>query len=226
MFGVAGHEVGASTYPTLAPAALQSLCERAGLQDVSRHTEQGLDLEGAPTLIIARRPAAASQSQSQPGKAHAQPWLIVQSGDDAFGPALAQELTRRGCEVELANVSEAAVWLERKNTQAQIVFVAPLVSLDAASGADVMHAQQGGALALASLVRELDAAGAAAQSRLCVVTRGGTPFGDDAGAASQPEQASLWGLGRVIANEYPALALRLNPHRTTLSSSAARGLIT
>ncbi|WP_175691543.1 type I polyketide synthase [Burkholderia anthina] len=207
VFGVTGHEVGASTYGALAPAALQSLCERVGLQDVSRHMEQDLDLEGTPTLIVARKPAVAPQTQ--PSTALVQPWLIVQNGDDAFGAALAQELVSRGCEVELANASEAAAWLARKNTQAEIVFVAPLVSLEAASGADVMRAQQGGALALASLVRELDAAGAVARARLCVVTRGGTPFGGDFGAASQPEQASLWGLGRVMANEYPALALRL-----------------
>ncbi|MFT4066421.1 SDR family NAD(P)-dependent oxidoreductase, partial [Paraburkholderia sp.] len=207
VFGVAGHEVAAQAYGALEPAALQSLCERAGLRDVVRHTEQGLDLEGAPTLMVARKPASARQRQA--GSAHAQPWLIVQSGDDAFGCALATELARQGCEVESAGAREAVAWLERRNTQAQIVFVAPLTQLDDASGADVMHAQQRGALALAALARELDAAGMAARARLCVVTRGGAPFGQAAGSAAHPEQASLWGLGRVMANEYPALALRL-----------------
>ncbi|WP_085487475.1 type I polyketide synthase [Paraburkholderia susongensis] len=207
VFGVAGHEVAAEAYGALAPAALQSLCERAGLKDVARYTEQGLDLEGAPTLMVARKPA--SVQQMQPGSADVQPWLIVQTGNDAFGPALAQELARHGCQVESTGIREAAAWLERKNTHAQIVFVAPLVRLDDASGADVMHAQQGGALALATLARELDAAGVAAQASLCVVTRGGAPFGQGAATAAQPDQASLWGLGRVMANEYPALALRL-----------------
>jgi phthiocerol/phenolphthiocerol synthesis type-I polyketide synthase C len=205
VFGVAGREVAEPEYDALTPAALRSFCERAGLQDVTRHTEQDLDLEGAPTLIVARNPVAEPRAHG--AAARAQPWLIVQNGYDAFGVALAGELVRLGCRVESAPVREAAVWLERQAAPAQIVFVAPLARLDDASGAEVMRAQQGGALALASLVRELDAARVAAQARLCVVTRGGAPFAE--GACAQPEQASLWGLGRVMANEYPALALRL-----------------
>ena len=205
VFGVVGREVATPAYGALAPAALQSLCERVGLQDVVRHAEQDLDLEGAPTLIVARKSGAAPRAHAD--VAHAQPWLIVQKGNDAFGVALAVELARLGCQVESTPVCEVAVWLERKRAPAQIVFVAPLAQLDDASGADVMRAQQGGALALASLVRELDAAGLAAQAHLCVVTRGGAPFAG--GASAQPEQATLWGLGRVMANEYPALSLRL-----------------
>lgn len=205
VFGVASREMDESAYGALAPAELVSLCERAGLQDVLRYTEQDLDLEGAPTLIVARKPATRAHAQS--AAACDRPWLIVQNANDAFGAALAAELARLGCRVESAPVRETAVWLERKAVPAQIVFVAPLAELDNASGADLMRAQQGGALALASLVRELDAARVAAQARLCVVTRGGAPFAE--GACAQPEQASLWGLGRVMANEYPALALRL-----------------
>lgn len=43
--------------------------------------------------------------------------------------------------------------------------------------------------------------------QLCVVTRGGAPF--EGAPALHPEQATLWGLGRVAANEHPALAMRL-----------------
>ncbi|MDR5883647.1 SDR family NAD(P)-dependent oxidoreductase [Caballeronia sp. LZ032] len=209
VFGTAGREVAAQTYGALAPAALQSLCERAGLFDVARHTEQGLDLEGVPTLIIARTPVSSPQTPSASADAH--PWLIVQSGDDdgAFGSALARELARCGCTVESASVREASAWLEGENTPTRIAFVAPRAHLDDASGADVMRAQQDGALALATLTRELDASGMASQTRLCVVTRGGAPFDHRAVTAAQPEQASLWGLSRVMANEYPALALRL-----------------
>ncbi|WP_143752212.1 type I polyketide synthase [Burkholderia sp. SRS-W-2-2016] len=207
VFGTAGHEVAAQTYGALAPAALQSLCERAGLQDITRHLEQDLDLEGTPTLLVARKPDVAQQLQASP--AAQQPWLLVQADNDAFGAALAQELARRGCRVATTNVREAAASIERGNPQTQIVFVAPFAALDDASGADVMHAQQGGALALATLARELDAAGVAAQARVCVITRGGAPFVQGPATATQPEQASLWGLGRVMANEYPALALRL-----------------
>ncbi|NML34339.1 type I polyketide synthase [Paraburkholderia antibiotica] len=207
VFGTVGHEVAAQAVSALAPAALHSLCERAGLCDVTRHTEQGLDLEGAPTLLVARKPPVAQRPQA--GSSEVSRWLIVQSGDDAFDSALAQELARHGGQVKSTGVREAAASLERGNPPTQIVFVAPRVSLDDASGADVMQAQQGGALALATLARDLDAAGLAAHVRVCVVTRGGAPFVQGPATVAQPDQASLWGLGRVMANEYPALALRL-----------------
>ncbi|WP_084675934.1 type I polyketide synthase [Caballeronia insecticola] len=207
VFGAAGQELGTQAYGALAPAALHSLCERAGLRDITRHTEQGLDLEGAPTFLVARKPMSTQQAQS--ASVDARPWLIVQADDDAFGSALAGELAHRGRNVEQTRMNEAAARLEATRPEAQIVFIAPRVSLDDASGADVMCAQQDGALALAALVRALDAAGISARTRLRVVTRGGAPFGRGAGAVTQPDQASLWGLGRVMANEYPTLALQL-----------------
>ncbi|RQH10157.1 type I polyketide synthase [Paraburkholderia dinghuensis] len=210
VFGVAGREIAAPAHGALTPAAIVSLCERAGLQEVVRHTEQQLDLEGMPTLVVARRSAAVRHADLT--AAGDQPWLIVQHGDDAFGAALEAELARAGCDVESTCTRDAAAWFSHNVAPAHVVFVAshlPLAQRDDATGADLMRAQQHGALALAlaALVREIDAAGVAAQVRLCVVTRGGAPFAGDASA--HPEQATLWGLGRVIANEYPALSLRL-----------------
>jgi phthiocerol/phenolphthiocerol synthesis type-I polyketide synthase C len=203
--GVAGSEFAAPTHGALTPAALMALCDRVGLRDAVRHAEQDLDLEGAPTLVVARKPFA--EVRAGVAEEHAQHWLVAQDGDDAFAAALTAELARSGCHVESARVCDAATWIARQTAPAQIVFVAPQAPLDDADGADVMRAQQNGALALAALVRNLDAAGVAGRTGLCVVTRDGAPF---AGSASvNPDQASLWGLGRVIANEYPALALRM-----------------
>ncbi|KHK54535.1 beta-ketoacyl synthase [Burkholderia sp. A9] len=218
VFGTVGGELAASGYGALAPAAIVSMCERAGLVDVARETEQGLDLEGVPTFVIGRKPAAGEQTAAaSPAEDLARRiaasddarWLIAQDDGDAFGIALADALAQLGCHVESASVRDAAAWSVRQPADhpAHVVFVAPLASLDTADGAAVMRAQHGGALALASLVRELDAAGATERGRLCVVTRGGAPFA--AGASSHPEQGSLWGLGRVIANEYPTLPMRL-----------------
>ncbi|HEY4353129.1 MAG TPA: SDR family NAD(P)-dependent oxidoreductase, partial [Paraburkholderia sp.] len=225
VFGATGRETAAPAYGSLTPAALVSLCERAGLVDMVRDTEQDLDLEGTPTFVVARKPIAGTRATTgmQGGSSASQyeasddaPWLIVQdaqTGDDAFGVALAAELSRLGRRVESATVRDAAAWSTRQEAgqSSHIVFVAPVVSVDApggtADGVSMMQAQRGGALALAALVRELDAAGALERSRLCVVTRGGAPFAVD--SLPHPEHASLWGLGRVIANEYPALSLRL-----------------
>ncbi|RKU03683.1 beta-ketoacyl synthase [Burkholderia sp. Nafp2/4-1b] len=219
VFGTAGGEVAASAYGALAPAAIESMCERAGLVDIVRDTEQGLDLEGAPTFIIARKPTAASEQTAiashdedrarRMAASDAAHWLIAQDDDDAFGIALAGELERRGCRVESAPVRDAAAWSVRQPAEhpAHVVFVAPIAALETADGAALMCAQRGGALALASLARDLDAAGATERGQLCVVTRGGAPFAT--GASSHPEQATLWGLGRVMANEYPTLPIRL-----------------
>jgi phthiocerol/phenolphthiocerol synthesis type-I polyketide synthase C len=220
VFGVAGRENSASPHGALTPSEIVSAVERAGLTDVVRDTERHLDLEGSPTFVVARKPIVAKWKDATDGRGNGAAlraiasdgalWLITHDehdADNAFAAALASELTRLGCRVESAPVSHALKWLTRR--PAHIVFVAPQASLEDANGADVMRAQKGGALALATLVRELDAAGAAERSRLCVVTRGGAPFADGACGSSHPEQASLWGLGRVIANEYPALSLRL-----------------
>ncbi len=218
VFGTASGAGAAGAYGALAPAAIESMCERAGLVDVVRDTEQGLDLEGTPTFFVARKPASREQAagasrdedrarrMAQSDDAH---WLIVQDDVDAFGIALSGELERLGCRVESAAVRDAAAWSAREPAghPAHVVFVAPLASLDTADGAAMMRAQRGGALALASIVRDLDAAGATERGRLCVVTRGGAPFA--AGTSSHPEHGTLWGLGRVIANEYPTLPLRL-----------------
>jgi acyl transferase domain-containing protein/NADPH:quinone reductase-like Zn-dependent oxidoreductase/acyl carrier protein len=210
VFGVTDRDDGG----TLTPAAIVSLCERAGLTDIVRDTEQDLDLEGTPTFVVARKPAIDARQATamvESVAADGAPWLIVQDDADAFGVELTAELSRLGCRVESACVQDAAAWSARRpaGQPFHLALVAPLASSDVESsdGAAIMRAQHGGALALAALVRDLDAAGVLERSRLCVVTRGGAPFA--AGALPHPEQASLWGLGRVIANEYPALAMRL-----------------
>ncbi|MBN3823118.1 SDR family NAD(P)-dependent oxidoreductase [Burkholderia sp. Ac-20384] len=213
VFGTACSEVATAAYGALAPAAIVSMCERAGFVDVVRDIEQDLDIEGGPTLVVARKPVAeVQQHEDFPRTLTANDdarWLIAQDDHDPFGLALAGELERLGCHVESAPVREAAAWSTRQpaDRPSHIVFVAPLASSDAADGAAMMRAQQGGALALAALVRDLDSAGAIERGRLCVVTRGGAPFAG--GVSSHPEHGSLWALGRVMANEYPALSMRL-----------------
>ncbi|WP_091809601.1 type I polyketide synthase [Burkholderia sp. WP9] len=207
VFGMSGSEVSAATHGALSPAVIASLCECAGLTDIVRDIEGNLDMEGVPTFVVARKPVAANQVARRHGDgAH---WLLVHDENDAFGAALSGELARLGCHVETASVRDATAWSARQPAQqrSHIVFTAPYTHVDDASGADVMRAQEGGAISLAALVREIDATGAAERVQLCVVTQGGAPFAE--GATSHPEQATLWGLGRVIANEHPALSTRL-----------------
>ncbi|MFX7796888.1 hypothetical protein ABTK29_18700, partial [Acinetobacter baumannii] len=71
------------------------------------------------------------------------------------------------------------------------------------------QAQEPTSVALARLVRGLS--GKRASVRLSIVTRGGAPLSapDTPATALQPAQATLWGLGRVLMNEYAELHCRL-----------------
>ena len=201
----------------LAPADLDAALERAGFVDVVRHVEQSLDLDGTPTFVIARNPASAvvAQRGEEPSDldtlARSEQWLVMHAPDAAgsFGGRLADALARAGYPADIVDVTHAADAIASlpAGQPAHVVFCAPETPLaESATGDDLMAAQRNGVIALAELVRALGMQPNAA-TRLTVVTRGGAPF---AGAANaHPEQATLWGLGRVLANEHPELACSL-----------------
>ena len=74
--------------------------------------------------------------------------------------------------------------------------------------ADLTQLQDRRCLGTIALLQALQRAGWAVSPRLWLVTTGAVPHGIGAGAVS-PAQAPLWGLGRVIQNEYPDLQCRL-----------------
>ncbi|CAE6820444.1 L-threonine 3-dehydrogenase [Paraburkholderia aspalathi] len=201
----------------LSPVALTKHLEEAGFEQVARHTEQGLDLEGAPTLIVAREPHSGAtpgnESEAQTPSAH---WSLLYAAETGVDETLAAALRAAGhttssntLKALRHDMSKLAVPAERAH---HIVFIAPDHTLSAdADGAEVMHVQQRTTLALAQLVRDLTVAAGVIQPQLWIVTRGGapvaTPFAD--AATLRPEQAAMWGLGRVLANEHPELSCRL-----------------
>ncbi len=73
--------------------------------------------------------------------------------------------------------------------------------------------------ALLEITRAIDAT-EGTPPRLCVVTRGAFPsgFGD---APQSPADGALWGLGRVVANEYPTTELKLIDSHGAQDSAAA-----
>ena len=200
----------------LSPVALTTYLEEAGFEDVTRHTEQGLDLEGTPTLIVAREPYAASsatdEAEPQTVPAH---WSLLYAADVA-DTALATALQAAGHTTSSStlaalrhDMSKLAAPTGREH---HVVFIAPDQTLPAdADGAAVMRVQQQTTLALAQLVRDLSEVAGVMQPRLWIVTHGGAPvvapFAE--AMALRPEQAAMWGLGRVLANEHPELSCRL-----------------
>ncbi|MGY4833437.1 SDR family NAD(P)-dependent oxidoreductase [Burkholderia pyrrocinia] len=217
VFGPQASTTEADAPVLLAPADLDAALDRAGYVDIVRHVEQSLDLDGTPTFVIARNPASAVAAQRGDGQsdldtlARTEQWLVVHASDAAgsFGGRLADALAQAGFPADIVDIAHAADAIASlpAGQPANVVFCAPETPLaETATGDSLMAAQRNGAIALAALVRELGAQPNAA-TRLTIVTRGGAPF---AGAANaHPEQATLWGLGRVLANEHPELASRL-----------------
>ncbi|MGS0896240.1 SDR family NAD(P)-dependent oxidoreductase [Burkholderia stagnalis] len=201
----------------LAPADLDAAFVRAGYVDVVRHVEQSLDLDGTPAFVIARNPANAGAARSGDGRsdldtlARNERWLVMHEPGavGTFGARLADALTRAGYPAETVDAAHAVDAIDAlpAGQPSHVLFCAPDAPRDeTAAGGRMMAAQQAGVIALAALVRALGAQPNAA-TRLTVVTRGGAPFAGTANA--HPEQATLWGLGRVLANEHPELACRL-----------------
>ncbi|KAF1017867.1 MAG: SDR family NAD(P)-dependent oxidoreductase [Burkholderia sp.] len=202
---------------SLTPAKLGALCEHVGLVEVVHHAEQELELEGTPSLVLARRRVAEMAGKDADesiinSRGRAEQWVVVTDGDDAepIGTALADTLMLAGHVVEVGDVRRSAEFIATMSTTdaTHLVFCAPAARFaEDVPAEQLMQAQASGAIALAALVRALDAEHRAASVRLSVVTRGAAPFEDAAPQA--PAHATLWGLGRVLANEHPELGCRL-----------------
>lgn len=217
VFGSQASSTEADAPSLLVPTDLDAALERAGYVDVARYVEQSLDLEGTPTFVIARNPTGsiAAQGGSDASDldmlARSEHWLVMHEPGavDSFGARVADALVHAGYPADIVDITHAtdAIASLPAGQPVHVVFCAPdAPRVETATGDDLMAAQRNGSIALASLVRALDVQPNAAM-RLTVVTRGGAPF---AGAPNaHPEQATLWGLGRVLANEHPELACRL-----------------
>ncbi|WP_322013575.1 SDR family NAD(P)-dependent oxidoreductase [Paraburkholderia sp. J12] len=212
----------AAAETSFSAAQIVRLLEEAGFADVVSFAEQGFELEGTPTLIVARAPSSVALAASTNATPATQAtWLLIHADPKADAPteALAAALRARGGEVALVaqadlaptlHEADAAARLDDDNAPLRLVFLAPDVTVSAdADGAALMQTQHATSVALARLVRELGAGSPPVQ--LNIVTQDGAPFASLAadGAVRRPGQATLWGLGRVLANEHPELGCRL-----------------
>ncbi len=201
----------------LLPAnAIASLLQEHGFEAPARHTEAELDIEGAPAFMVARRGAdavAAPPAETPP--AH---WLLVNpAAHGELMAAVADTLQSHAPAGQVTVLDSVPALLAHPSLGAagalprHVVFLAAdIEGLDAGGdGSEMMRAQESTSIALAQLVRGL--AGAPAPVRLWVVSRGGAPLAAPATqpSAFRPEQATLWGLGRVLMNEYAELACHL-----------------
>ena len=216
---VFGAESGAAALPN--PALIENWLQQAGFEACGHLSESENALEGEPVLVYARQPWIEPAS----APATERSWLLLVPDADRgeaaqFGAAIADALREQGQSVvqcAAADVATALSALPVNATPVQLIYLAgSLWSAEAdTDGAAIMARQEAGPVGLARLARALAPVTAERSLQLWVVTRGGAPLelpadANQVGADQiRPEQASTWGLGRVLINEQSAFNTRL-----------------
>ena len=182
-----------------------------------------------------------SQSTIQPVQQHARPVeyigmvprrvMVVFENDEAlgtFGRDLVTELSASGLKVVVQSFPAAEADLKAAISLALEQHVLDEIVYIPGTGDDLrafLETQKRRSLIAAYLVQGLEAVRHGNACRLSFVTRGAFPAANGHASVDtvlQPEQATLWGLGRVIANEHTALNLRLiDLHRFKCGASDA-----
>jgi NADPH:quinone reductase-like Zn-dependent oxidoreductase/acyl carrier protein len=128
---------------------------------------------------------------------------VVMTECETLGAALVSMLKDRGTEAELAtaDIRNARTSVQGLGPSDELVYLQRTPRDSAECGVEILNCAE----RLLTLLRTLASVGA--QPRLWLVTRGVHALG--AHHALPPAQAPLWGFGRVIANEMPALRVRL-----------------
>jgi acyl transferase domain-containing protein/acyl carrier protein/protein-L-isoaspartate O-methyltransferase len=196
------------SHPLLDRARWEALLADAGFEDVTSLPDEAA-LGSQQSVLLARAPAAPAQVEG------ATPWLIF-ADRSGVGDGLAELIAARGEACvrvrtgdEYARQATDAYTIDPYRSEAyeRLVHdvlaggcrgVVHLWSLDATPEQPFDEAQL---LACGSALQWLQAGTSAPPTPLWLVTRGAVPL--PANAAVAPEQAPLWGLGRVIALEYP-----------------------
>lgn len=165
---------------------------RTGLQDVRQWL---YDLDWQP---VSRQPASGAQEPTD--------WLIL-ADQGRIGQAVARALTQPGsaCTVVFANETEQiSAWLRQPSGKPRGILY--LWGLDYSAQPESRHEALQEAIAKSCLPAvEITKQAASSQQapHLWLITRGAQA--QCAGGTPVVEQAPLWGLGRVIAEEHPDL---------------------
>lgn len=205
----------------LPPQAWQQLLAQQSWREIRHFAEPAAQAlaEGA-YLLLARRPAIPSTALDAPPAQAPAAWLLLADAASAtLAQALRQALQAQGHQALLQQASAAAPGPDSTHAALQDWS-------SATAGAQARHLvhlrgwgdapEQAAASAAGLLDAVQHLAGQPHAPRLWLITRGGA-LCDSLPAAAQhdgharpnPAQAALWGMGRVIMNEYPQLACTL-----------------
>jgi len=212
-------------YPLLSRPAWLELLATAGFEAAA---VGAADARSREVLLAARKPAGSAQHRQATGA-----WLIL--GDrSGVGTALAARLGSEGQRTVLLTDADTDIRATLTRESTGLSGVIHLRGLDArldddaGDGDSVLASQQASLGSLLTLVQALAACSfeTGAVPRLWVATRGAVALDTpgDAALPVQVAQASLWGLGKVIALEHPELRcvrIDLDPDATPSASADA-----
>ncbi len=168
----------------------KDMLEKQGFDEV----EDACDEEGGACLLFARAPATEVEVEKKS-------WMIIcDEKQKTPTAARAKNIAKR---LKAAGQSVSATATTPANDVDGFDNIVYLSGLGGGSGGD--ETRCAGALSLVQTLSALEN-----PPRLWLVTAGGAPVAPaaDLGAVN-PAEAPLWGLGRVIMNEYPALRCTL-----------------
>ncbi len=189
--------------PAALPATRDGAAWRAALAGAGLDAAWSRELPEAlwPVCLVGGRAplAVAAPAPARSGVVH-----VFAEPDDALAGTLADALREAGLAATVAGPDSLAAALARPGVTEAVVLAPDGDSLDGAAPD----------LAAAWLAHLAALAGIDAEARVWVVTRGD--------AAGEPFAAALLGLGRVLANEAPALGLRQVRLARGLPDAAAR----
>lgn len=209
----------------LAPQAWEQALVQQGYADVQTFREPASEeLPEGSYLVLAKRPVGESHPATELSTSA---WLLL---CDADGPSrvladrLQRQLESRGQRVmtqfaavaaaqngaeafDLASPDSAAQLLTAARNRQGLDHVVYLAGLVAETQDASLEPGHDCCRAVLHLVQAVERSGGT-QPRLWLVTAGGA-LADDLPPAPNPLQAALWGFGRVVMNENPALACTL-----------------
>ncbi|MFF5251179.1 SDR family NAD(P)-dependent oxidoreductase [Streptomyces leeuwenhoekii] len=210
--------------PLLPPTGWVPLLERCGFDTAVRTGDAvGGDAYSVLCARRGRRPAAAVPQVVSPASPPGRWVVVTERRDGALGPALVSLLASAGAEVALVDVSGVFDPWRARLSLGEGRPDGVVVLLDAPAGEE----DRAGTVRRAGLVRAVaDACGAARPDgggALWLVTGETGLFPEPAGPG-HPADAAVWGVGRVLANERPGLAVRRLSveHRADPSAAAGR----
>jgi NADPH:quinone reductase-like Zn-dependent oxidoreductase/acyl carrier protein len=215
---------GSSSPVLLAAAEWSRTLATARLEDIVQLSDSSACPSGESpqqTIFLARRNPAATHAQAPagiPAEAIApRRWLVVVEEHDgaetAFNEQVKAHLQAAGHTVEVTSFApdarlENAVLKAWKQHPADSVVYLAAASSAQLEGQQLLESQMHRSLTALHLVRTLEATRQQTPVQLTLVTRGAFSNAFRNGPLD-PAQSTLWGLGRVIANELPGLNSRL-----------------